>query len=209
MRARLVVMSTRELETPGFCDNPPHRCFLCKGELFSKAWEVAALWGIRWLFDGSNSDDTADYRPGRVAARELGVRSPLAEAGLGKDDVRQLSRMLGLPNWDKPSLACLSSRFPYYTRITRTSLRRVEDAEEFLWELGFRVFRVRHHEAVARIELGEREMEMIRDPALRERIVETLRSLGYEYVSMDLEGYRTGSMNEPLTAEARAASGAV
>jgi uncharacterized protein len=196
--ARLIVITTRELEAEGFCLNPPHRCFLCKAELFSKAWEVAALWGLRWVFDGSNSDDIWDYRPGRVAARELGVRSPLDEAGLGKHDIRELSRRLGLPNWDKPSSACLSSRFPYYTRITRASLRQVEDAEERLWGLGFRVFRVRHHQAVARIELGENEMNMIQDPELRGRIVELFRSLGYQYVSVDLEGYRTGSMNRML-----------
>lgn len=198
MGARQVVITTRELEVPGFSHNPPHRCFLCKGELFSKAWEVARLHGMEWLFDGSNADDAADYRPGRVAAKELGVRSPLDEAGLRKEDVRGLSRMLGLPNWDKPSLACLSSRFPYYTTITRASLRQVEDAEEGLRRLGFRVFRVRHHEAVARIELGEKEMIMIQDAELRDRIVKTFRSLGYEYVSVDLEGYRTGSMNRTL-----------
>ncbi|MGQ9655657.1 MAG: ATP-dependent sacrificial sulfur transferase LarE, partial [Thermodesulfobacteriota bacterium] len=195
MGARQVVITTRELEVPGFSHNPPHRCFLCKRELFSKAWEVARFHGIEWLFDGSNADDAADYRPGRVAAKELGVRSPLDEAGVRKEDVRGLSRMLGLPNWDKPSLACLSSRFPYYTTITRASLRQVEDAEEALRRLGFRVFRVRHHEAVARIELGEKEMIMIQDAELRDRIVKTFRSLGYEYVSVDLEGYRTGSMN--------------
>jgi uncharacterized protein len=199
--ARHLVIDSEELDVPGFSDNPPHRCFLCKGELFSKVKEIARAEGLAWVFDGSNADDAGDFRPGRMAARELGVRSPLEEAGLGKQEIRDLSRMLGLPTWDKPSFACLASRFPYHTRITREALKQVDAAEEFLWQLGMRVFRVRHHDAVARLELGPREAAMALEPDVRERVVRQLKSLGYKFVTLDLEGYRTGSMNRMLTDE--------
>jgi uncharacterized protein len=196
-----LIIDSEELDVPGFSDNLPHRCFLCKTELFSKVKEIAAARGISWVFDGSNGDDSQDFRPGRQAAHKLGVRSPLEEAGLGKQDVRALSRMLGLPTWDKPSLACLSSRFPYHTKITRSALHRVENAEAYLWGLGMRVFRVRHHDSIARIELGQGEINRFWEGDLRGKIVAHFKALGYKYVTLDLEGYRTGSMNETLTEE--------
>ena len=202
--ARHLIIDSEELDLPGFSDNPPHRCFLCKGELFSKLKEIADARGIPWVFDGSNADDGGDFRPGRMAARKLGVRSPLEEAGLVKGKIRALSHSLGLPTWDKPSFACLASRFPYHTRITREALKQVDNAEQFLWQLGMRTFRVRHHETVARIELGEREMQLMADPETRRKVAQHLKSLGYTYVTLDLEGYRTGSMNETLSEEERA-----
>jgi uncharacterized protein len=197
--ARHLLIDSEELEVPGFSDNPPHRCFLCKNELFSKVKRIADRDGINCVFDGSNADDPDDFRPGRIAAQRLGIRSPLEEAGLTKKEIRSLSRMLDLPTWDKPSLACLSSRFPYHTKITRQALGQVENAENYLWELGMRVFRVRHHDAVARMELGEKEIRLLWECNLSSQIVQYFKSLGYIYVAVDLEGYRTGSMNETLT----------
>ncbi|UCF03439.1 MAG: ATP-dependent sacrificial sulfur transferase LarE [Deltaproteobacteria bacterium] len=193
-----VIIDTEELAAPGFSDNPPHRCFLCKSELFSKLKQIAKDRRILSVFDGSNADDVEDFRPGRKAAHQLGVRSPLEEAGLGKEEVRTLSKMLNLPTWDKPAFACLSSRFPYHTKITKSALRQVEDAEDFLWNLGMREFRVRHHDTIARIELGPRELSLFLETGRRNEIVQHLKSLGYKYVTLDLEGYRTGSMNETL-----------
>jgi uncharacterized protein len=197
--AEHLIIDSEELEVPGFSNNPPNRCFLCKSELFSKLKQVGEDHGIPWIFDGSNIDDQGDFRPGRVAARQLGVRSPLEEAGLGKEEIRTLSKMLNLPTWDKPAFACLSSRFPYHTKITRPALRQIEDAENFLWNLGMREFRVRHHDTMARIELGERELSLLWQDHQRHKIVQHLKSLGYKYVTLDLQGYRTGSMNETLT----------
>jgi uncharacterized protein len=199
--AKHIIIDSKELEVPGFSDNPPHRCFLCKTELFSKTKKIASQYDIQWVFDGSNADDQDDFRPGRTAAHQLGIRSPLEEAGLTKKEIRNLSKMLNLLTWDKPSFACLSSRFPYYTKITKQALRQVENAENYLWKLGMRAFRVRHHEAIARIELGKKEMSLLWKCGLRDQIVQHLKSLGYKYVTLDLEGYRTGSMNETLTSE--------
>lgn len=198
---RHILIDTHELDVPGFSENPPERCFLCKRELFGKIKEIAAREGIQVIFDGSNADDAGDFRPGRRAAREAGVRSPLEEVGLSKEELRALSRMLGLPNWDRPSFACLASRFPYRTRITKSALHQVEEAEAYLWQMGMRVFRVRHHGAVARIELGENEMRQMWERSLAPTIVKGLKSVGYKYVAVDLEGYRSGSMNETLDAE--------
>ncbi|NIO06409.1 MAG: ATP-dependent sacrificial sulfur transferase LarE, partial [Proteobacteria bacterium] len=196
--AKHVVIVSEELDVPGFSENPPNRCFLCKHELFSKVIQIARDNGIEWVFDASNVDDVGDFRPGRMAARELGVRSPLEEAGLTKEEIRVLSRMLGLPTWNKPAFACLSSRFPYHTQITRPALKQVEEAENVLWKLGMRQFRVRHHDTIARIELGEEEMQKFWENDLRQKIVSQLKPIGYTYVALDLEGYRTGSMNETL-----------
>ncbi len=151
------------------------------------------------MFDGNNADDAGDFRPGRAAGQQLGVHSPLEEAGLGKKEIRSLSKMLNLPTWDKPSFACLSSRFPYYTKITRPTLQQVEKAESYLWQLGMRAFRVRHHDTIARIELGTKEMHLLWERGLKDKLVKHFKSLGYKYVTLDLEGYRTGSMNETLT----------
>lgn len=195
---RHLIIDTKELEAPGFANNPPNRCFLCKSELFSKLKEIAKDQDIPWIFDGSNLDDQGDFRPGRKAARQLGVRSPLEEAGLGKEEIRALSKTLNLPTWDKPAFACLSSRFPYHTKITEPALQQVEDAEDFLWNLGMREFRVRHHDTIARIELGAKELDLFWEGSQRDKIVKHFKSLGYKYVTLDLEGYRTGSMNETL-----------
>lgn len=198
---RHLIIETKELEAPGFSNNPPHRCFLCKSELFSKLEQIAKDHGIPWVFDGSNADDAGDFRPGRKAARQLGVRSPLEEAELGKEEIRALSRMLNLPTWGKPAFACLSSRFPYHTKITEPALQQVEEAEDFLWKLGMREFRVRHHGTIARIELGEKELRLFWQGNQQDVIVQHFKSLGYKYVTLDLQGYRTGSMNETLTSD--------
>jgi pyridinium-3,5-biscarboxylic acid mononucleotide sulfurtransferase len=197
--ARHLIIDTEELAAPGFSSNPPHRCFLCKSELYSKLKQIAKDRRIPLVFDGSNADDVEDFRPGRKAARQFGVRSPLEEAGLGKEEIRTLSKILNLPTWDKPAFACLSSRFPYHTKITESALRQVEAAEDFLWNLGMREFRVRHHDTIARLEFGEKELSLFLQGGRRHEIVLQLKSLGYKYVTLDLEGYRTGSMNETLS----------
>lgn len=195
---RHIIIRTQELEVPGFSSNPPHRCYLCKRELFEKLKDLAAKESVEVILEGSNADDTKDYRPGRMAVKEAGVRSPLEEAGITKEEVRALSRALGLPNWSRPSFACLASRFPYNTEITVSSLRQVQRAEEYLRELGFEVFRVRHHGTVARIELGEKDMRRLWEGSLFQDVVRGIKATGYKYVALDLEGYRTGSMNETL-----------
>jgi uncharacterized protein len=196
--ARHVVIDSEELEINGFSDNLPNRCYLCKKELFSKTLQWAQQNGIRHVADGSNTDDLGDYRPGQQAAKELDVVSPLQEAGLNKDDIRILSKALGLPTWDKPAFACLASRFPYGQKITRESLRQVDQGEQFLLDLGFRQVRVRHHGNVARLEVSAEERGKFFDAALMDRIYEKFRQLGFLYVSLDLKGYRTGSLNEAI-----------
>ncbi len=196
--ARHIVLEENILALPEFVQNYPNRCYICKKILFSQIKKSAELHGIRHCFDGSNIDDAADFRPGRIALDELNVRSPLAEAGFLKSDIRTLSKALNLPTWNKPALACLASRFPYYTEITKDALKQVENAEAFLKELGMNLFRVRHHDTLARIELGEEEKKLLLESKLCTKIVKHLKKLGYKYVSLDLEGYRTGSMNEVL-----------
>lgn len=198
MGARLIKTETRELHVPGFSQNPPNRCFLCKSELFTILNKIAAQEGISNVFDGSNADDVGDYRPGREAACELGVTSPLEEAGMTKDDIRAISKELDLPTWDKPSFACLSSRYPYNSEITEMSLKQIEQAEDFLWSLGLREFRVRHHEDLARIELGKKELESFWAEGNANKISARFKELGYKFVTLDLEGYRTGKMNLTL-----------
>lgn len=198
---RQIIIESEELDVPGFSNNPPNRCFLCKSELFSKVITIARKHGIESVFDGTNADDAGDFRPGRAAARKFKIRSPLEETGLTKGDIRELSRTLGLSTWDKPAFACLSSRFPYNTKISRPALFKVEKAEGFLWDLGFREFRVRHHDSIARIELGRNEMWRCWGDDVRKKIITEFKSVGYTYVTLDLEGYRTGSMNETLSLE--------
>ncbi len=195
-RHRLIV--SEELDVPGFAENPKNRCYFCKKELFGKLREVADAEGLPHVLDGSNADDRGDYRPGRQAAMELGVRSPLDEADLTKDDIRGLSKQMDLPTWDKPAFACLSSRFPYGTRITRENVSQVGRAEEGLRDLGLRVLRVRHHGDVARLEVGPEEFERLAN-GLRDEAVRIVKAAGYAYVALDLQGYRTGAMNEVLT----------
>jgi uncharacterized protein len=195
-----LMVDSNELKIPGFSENSPNRCYHCKSDLFRKLRAVAGRRGGYVVADGSNLDDAGDYRPGREAAKKLGVRSPLAEARLTKSDIRALSRQMGLSTWDKPSFACLSSRFPYGEPITEEKLRMVEAAEGLLKECGFTQFRVRYHDGLARLELLPGEMLMLGSEELRLRIYDDLRKLGFTYVSADLKGYRTGSMNEVLGA---------
>jgi uncharacterized protein len=196
--ARIVTIETSELEIENFADNPPERCFYCKSELFGKLKAVAEEHGLPFVADGSNADDLNDHRPGRQAAAELGVRSPLMESGLTKQDIRDLSRERGLPTWDKPSLACLASRFPYGDRITAEKLQQVGEAEAFLRERGFAQVRVRHHGDIARVEVEPQDVPRLMDGELRSAVIGRLRELGFTYVTVDLQGFRSGSMNEPL-----------
>lgn len=198
LNVRQIVIRTHEVENQDFTYNPPQRCYFCKKELFSKLKKVAESEDIFYVIDGSNYEDTADFRPGVKAAEEFGVRSPLKEALLEKNEIRQLSKQLGLSTWNKPSFACLSSRFPYYTEIDRKSLRQVDKAEDYLQKIGFNQFRVRHHQQIARIEIDPNEFPKIIKVEIKEKIIRNFKKLGYVYVSLDLEGYRTGSMNEPL-----------
>jgi uncharacterized protein len=189
---------TEEMARPEYRANAPDRCYHCKQELYTRLTALARSRGLAVVADGSNADDRGDYRPGRQAAREHGVRSPLDEVGLAKADIRALARRAGLPVWDEPASACLSSRIPYYLEVTDERLRRIERAEELLRAIGFRVARVRHHDTTARIEVGADEIGRALDPAIRAAIVRGLRSLGYRYVALDLEGYRLGSLNEGI-----------
>ncbi len=195
---RYKVIETKELESSDFANNPPQRCYFCKKELFSKLKDIAETEGIPYILDGSNYEDTADFRPGTKAAEELGIRSPLKEVHLGKSEIRQLSKRSSLPTWNKPSLACLSSRFPYYTRIDTNNLKQVSQAEECLRKLGFTQVRVRHHGQIARIEIELPEFPKITEKKVREAVIKNFKKFGYIYIALDLAGFRSGSMNEPL-----------
>ena len=187
---------TGEMDSAGYRANEPDRCYYCKHELFTQLNAIARARGVAAVADGANADDRGDYRPGRKAARELGVVSPLDDAGLSKAEIRELSRRAGLPTWDEPASACLSSRIPYHSEVTAEKLSMIERAEDALLALGFRVCRVRHHGDVARVELGPDEMARAFEPATREAIVRDLKAAGYRYVTLDLQGYRMGSLNE-------------
>jgi uncharacterized protein len=193
-----VVITTSELAIPGFSANPPDRCFLCRSVMYGRLADLARAEGIRTVMDGANRDDTADYRPGMRAAAALGVRSPLAEAGMGKDEVRTLAREMGLSNWDLPSSPCLSSRFPYGEPITAPKLRAVAEGERLLRGLGFTTSRLRLHGDLARIEVNGPDIALAAEESARHAIVRRLRELGYVYVTLDLEGFRSGSLNEAL-----------
>jgi uncharacterized protein len=193
---RHMVIETDELANAAFVQNDRRRCYYCKSELFSRLWEIARELGYAAVAEGSNADDQDDYRPGREAAKELGVRSPLLEAGLTKEEIRRLSRDWGLPTWSKPSFACLSSRFPYGIPITSEALERIGQAEEYLRSLGLGQLRVRHHHPIARIEVDPDSFPLLLDADIRRKLVQRFRELGYSYVTLDLEGYRTGSLNE-------------
>ncbi len=196
-----VIFPSHELDIPEYRSNPANRCYYCKRSLFTNIKRIAQEKGIATVAEGSNTDDEGDYRPGLLAVRELGVRSPLREAGLNKAEIRALSQAFGLPTWQKPSFACLASRFPYGETISAEKLSMVGQAEQFLLDLGFHQVRVRIHGTVARIELLPEEMEQMLSAAMREKVCRTLKTFGFHYVALDLQGYRTGSMNEVLQAK--------
>ena len=192
------IIQTAEMARPEYRANPANRCYYCKHELYTHLSALARERGIAVIADGSNADDRGDYRPGRQAAREFGVRSPLDEAGLTKEEIRELSRVAGLPTWDEPASACLSSRIPYFSEVTDEKLRMIEKAETVLRDFGFRICRVRHHETIARLEFGADEIARAVEPEMAERIDTVLREIGYAHVTVDLRGYRLGSLNEAL-----------
>jgi uncharacterized protein len=191
------IIRTHELDRPEYRANPVNRCYYCKHELYTHLSRIA-IDRRAIVVDGNNADDRGDYRPGRQAAREFGVRSPLDEADLGKDEIRDLSHRAGLPSWDEPASACLSSRIPYHAEVTDEKLRAIERAEQVLRSLGFRVCRVRHHDDLARLEIARDELQRALAPEVAAVIVRELKAVGYRYVTIDLQGYRTGSLNEGL-----------
>lgn len=192
------IVLTEEFDDFNYTSNPPNRCYYCKTELYTKLGQLALARGFEVICDGTNADDIGDYRPGRQAAREKGVRSPLLECGMTKAEIREMSRKAGLPTWNEPASACLSSRVPYGQMVTIEKLSTVDKAESALKQLGFRQVRVRHHGDVARIEIAQEEMPRALDPEMARLMFEALKALGFKYVTLDLEGYRTGSLNEAL-----------
>jgi len=192
------MVRTSEMDNPDYRANPANRCYYCKHELYSRLTVLARERGFATVVDGSNADDRGDYRPGRQAAREFGVVSPLDDVDLGKDEIRELARAAGLATWDEPASACLSSRIPYHSEVTEEKLRTIEAAERVLRGLGFQVFRVRHHDTIARLELGRDEMARALEPGMAAEIDRALRALGYAHVTIDLRGYRLGSLNDAL-----------
>ena len=192
------IIFTGEIDRPEYRANPENRCYFCKHELYTRLTEIARHRGFSHVADGSNADDRADYRPGRVAARQFGVRSPLDEVGLTKLEIRELSRLAGLPVWDEPASACLSSRIPYHHEVTPEKLRQIERGEMALHALGFRVCRVRHYDRLARVEVAREDLARALDPDMHDAIVRELRAAGYDSVTIDPKGYRTGSLNEGL-----------
>jgi uncharacterized protein len=201
MKVKHIIISSEELDIEGFALNPKNRCYYCKKELYTKINNIAKEEGVNYVFDGSNLDDTGDYRPGMQAAKELHVISPLKEAGLTKEDIRELSKDLGLLTWNKPSFACLSSRFPYGNKITLSKLTMVDKAEQILLDMGITQVRVRHHGEIARIEVEPSEREKFFDVEVMDRIGNEFKKIGFTYVTLDVLGYRTGSMNETLSEE--------
>jgi uncharacterized protein len=198
MGVKHLLIESDELKIEGFSGNPPNRCYFCKRKLFEELLAVARKEGISSIVEGSTLDDEKDHRPGRKAIQELGIRSPLREAMFTKGDVREISRVLGLLTWDKPSFACLASRFPYGEEITLGALRMVDEAEAFLFSLGFKQVRVRHYQNLARIEVYPEEISRFMKGSLRGEVVTRLKEIGYRYVTIDLQGFRSGSMNEVL-----------
>jgi uncharacterized protein len=192
------LIDSEEIDIRGYAENPADRCYYCKNELFSKIRKLSTEKGLKYMAEGSNMDDLGDFRPGLKAASELGAVSPLRFAGLNKEEIRILSKEMGLPTWDKPSFACLASRVPYGQRITREKLGVIDQAEQFLMDLGFRQVRVRHHGDIARIELVKTDMPKVFENGLYEKIYSKIKELGFTYVTLDLKGYSTGSMNSVL-----------
>lgn len=194
--ARHEIIEIREMENPDFVSNPTNRCYFCKSGLYTSLTELAAERGIKHVLDGANMDDLGDYRPGRIAAAENEIRSPLQEAQLYKEELRELAKEMGLPNWDKPSFACLSSRIPYGSLITLEKIEQLDRGEQALRDLGFRQLRIRHHDQIARLEIPREEFAKAIE--LSDRITAILKEQGFSYVTLDLQGYRSGSMNETL-----------
>jgi uncharacterized protein len=192
------IIVTEEILRPEYLENPPNRCYFCKDDLFARLAAVARENGCSAVLDGLNTDDLGDFRPGRKAADQHGVRSPLVEAGLCKVEIRELSRRAGLPTFDQPASACLASRFPYGVRISAEKLDMVDRGEEALRRMGFRIFRVRHHDALVRLEFGRDELPRALSPELTAELARTFKEIGYKFVTVDLEGYRSGSANEVL-----------
>ncbi|MCL6610154.1 MAG: ATP-dependent sacrificial sulfur transferase LarE [Peptococcaceae bacterium] len=195
---RQFVIKGKALADPGFRRNPPERCYICKRHVYTALWELARETGAGAVLDGANADDPGDFRPGLRAGREMGVRSPLLEAGLTKDEIRSLSREFGLPNWNRPAQPCLATRIPYGDPVDETKLLQIAKAEKFLYDRGYTAVRVRHHGPVARLELLPGEMGLFGDPGLREEIDTALKRLGFSYVVVDLAGLRSGSLNDLL-----------
>ena len=200
------VIKTAEVEREDYQANTPNRCFFCKDELYRHLTGFASAEGYSWVANGANVDDGGDFRPGQNAAKEYGVVSPLVESGLRKAEIRLLSHGMGLPTWDKPAQACLSSRIPYGSRVTVEALTRIGKAEAHLRSLGFRQLRVRHHDSLARIEVGPEDFAALLDDEVRKEVTRYFRTIGYAYVTMDLDGFRSGSMNEVLTAGEKASA---
>ena len=200
---RFKIIESSEMSNPDFVANPPERCYYCKRELFSELKPIAQAEGLKWIADGTNADDLSDFRPGRKASAEAGIRSPLLEAGLTKAEIRQLSHAQGLPTWDRPASPCLASRIPYGIPVTAETLNKIAGGEQYLHSLGLRQLRLRHHGDIARIELDPEDMDKIIKPEIRQDIVKHLKALGYKYVTLDLTGYRIGSLNEVLNLAGR------
>jgi uncharacterized protein len=198
MGVQLIVRESRELEDPRYAANSAERCYFCKSSLFAQCARTQKELGLAAVLDGTNAEDGGDFRPGLRAAREAGVLSPLADVGLTKQEIRAWSKHLGLPTWNKPQMACLASRVPYGTEVTAQRLKRIGAAEQGLWDLGLRQFRVRYHGPVARIEVAAGDWERLADPALRERMVAAVKRCGFLFVSVDLEPFRSGRMNEAI-----------
>jgi uncharacterized protein len=200
---RFKIIDSNEMSNPDFVANPPERCYYCKRELFSELKPIAKAEGLKWIADGTNADDLHDFRPGRKASAEAGIRSPLLEAGLTKTEIRQLSHAKSLPTWDRPASPCLASRIPYGIPVTAETLNKIARGEQYLHNLGIRELRLRHHGDIARIELAPEDMAKIITPEIRQDIVTHLKALGYKYVALDLTGYRIGSLNEVLNLAVR------
>ncbi len=196
---RLETVHTKELDLEGYASNPTNRCFFCKTELFDRLRPIAEKYDVGTIIYGAIPDDVGDHRPGMEAAKKMGIQAPLIDVDLTKAEIREISKEWQLPTWDKPAFACLSSRFPYGMRITRELLRQVDAAEQFLYDLGIRQFRVRHHGELARIELDAEEINLLRQQETRNRVNLHFKQLGYEHVTLDLQGYRSGSLNEGIT----------
>ncbi|MHB9128139.1 MAG: ATP-dependent sacrificial sulfur transferase LarE [Candidatus Humimicrobiaceae bacterium] len=198
LKVKHLIIESSEMENPNYLKNDLDRCYYCKTELFGDLKKVALKEKLNFILDGQNYDDLGDYRPGMKAAAEIGVRSPLKEACLTKNDIRKLSKKIGLPNWDSPSFACLASRIPYGTEIDREILAKIDFLENMLIDIGFSQVRVRHHNAIARIEVTEEEMQKFNNKEIRMQVIKEFKNKGYLYITLDLEGYKTGSMNKVL-----------